>query len=160
MTPVDTKTETFAERHSWKVLLGANAIFVLFGLGDIVQGMRADPAIANSLTGITWEELQRSSPGIASLINLQVRSGGAQLVILASLSILICLRGYRRGERWAWYTLWAWPLLMAFLFLLFVTADKHPDFPPPPPMISAPIFFVIFVLALLLPYRKFFPKQS
>lgn len=160
MKPVDAEKETFAERHSWKILFGADIIFVLFGIGDIIQGMSADPAIANSITGIGWEELKISSPPIASLIDLQVRTGGAQLVILAALSILICVRGYRRWERWAWYAQWMWPLLMVFIFLAFVKADRHPDFPPPPPMISAPIFFVIFVLALVLPYRKFFPKQS
>jgi hypothetical protein len=159
MTPVDAKTETFTERHSWKVLLGTNIIFALFGLGDIIQGMNADPAIANSLTGVAWEEIRRSNPALANLIDLQVRSGGAQLFTLASLSVLVCVLGYRRGARWSWYAMWLWPLLMVFIFLVFVTADRQPDIPPPPPMISAPVFFIIFVLGLLLPYRKFFPKQ-
>ncbi len=160
MALVDAKTETFFDHHSWKVLLVISIIFALFGVGDMLQGMSADPAIANGITGVAWEELQMSSPAVANLIDLQARNGGAQLVILASLSILICLQGYRRGQRWAWYAFWMWPLLMMFIFLTFATADRRPGFPPPPPMISAVIFFIIFVLALLLPYRKFFPKQS
>ncbi len=159
MKSVKAKKETFFERHSWKVLLVISIIFALFSIGDILQGMSADPAIANSITGVTWEELQISSPAVASLIDLQVRSGGVQLFILASLSILVCLSGYRRGARWAWYALWMWPLLMACIFLMFVTAERHLNFLPPPPMISAPFFFIISVVALLLPYRKFFPKQ-
>ena len=160
MISVDAKTETFIDHHSWKVLLVINIIFALFGVGDMLQGMSADPAIANSITGVAWEDIQISSPAIANLIDLQVRNAGAQLVILASLSILVCLRGYRRGQRWAWYVFWMWPLLMMFIFLTFATADRHPGFPPPPPMISAVVFFIILALALLLPYRKFFPKQS
>jgi len=160
MSTIAVRKETFFERHSWKVLLVTSVIFGIFGVGDILQGMSADPAIANSITGVAWEGLQKTSPALANLIDLQVRSGGMHLVMLATVSSLVCLLGYRRGARWSWYALWAWPLLMIFIFVMFVTADRQPDFPPPPPMISAPIFFIIFVLALLLPYRKFFPKQS
>jgi hypothetical protein len=74
MTPVNVKTETFNEQHRWKVLLGSHIIFVLFGLGDMIQGMHGDPAIANNLTNIEWHELQRSSPRIANLINMQVEA--------------------------------------------------------------------------------------
>lgn len=160
MTSVEAKTETFFEHHSWKVFLVISVILGLFGIGDIMQGMSADPAIANSITGIVWEELQRSSPEIANLIDLQVRSGGAQLVTLSLLSIAICLTGYRRGEQWSWYAFWAYPLFMVLAFFIFVTADRQPDFPPPPPMISAPVFFIVSVLVLLLSYRKFFPQKS
>lgn len=154
------QTETFFERHSWKVFLLISIIVGLFGIGDIIQGMSADPAIATSITGVAWEELQISSPKIANLIDLQVRSGGGQLVMLSILSTAICLAGYRRGEQWAWYTFWAWPLWTVLAFITALTADRQPDFPPPPPLLSAPVFFVVSVLALLLPYRKFFPKQS
>jgi len=160
MTHIEAKTENFIERHSWKVFLLISIILGLFGMGDILQGMSADPAIANSITGVAWEELQVSSPKIANLIDLQVRSGGSQLVMLSILSIAICLAGYRRGERWAWYTLWVFPIWTALAFVTFLTAERQPDFPPPPPMLSAPVFFVVSVLALLLPIRKFFPKQS
>ena len=160
MTPIEAKTESFFERHSWKVLFLISIIVGLFGLGDIIQGMSADSAIANSITGVAWGELQESSPKIADLIDLQVRSGGGQLITLSILSIAICLAGFRRGERWAWYTLWAWPLFTVLAFITFLIVDRQPDFPPPPPLLSAPVFFVVSVLALLLPYRKFFPKQS
>lgn len=160
MTNIAAKTENFFERHSWKVLLVMSIIVGLFGIGDIVQGMSADPAIANSITGVAWTELQVSSPKTANLIDLQVRSGGVQLITLSILSIAICLTGYRRGEQWAWYTVWAWPLFMVLAFITFLTAGRQPDFPPPPPLLSAPVFFLISVLALLLPYRKFFPKHG
>jgi hypothetical protein len=160
MTPIEAKTETFFERHSWKVFLFISIVVGLFGIGDIDKGMNADPAIANSITGVTWEELQVSRPEIANLIDLQVRSGGTQLLTVSILSIVVCLRGYRRGEQWAWYAFWAYPLFTALAFIIFFTAERHSDFPPPPPMMSAPIFFIISVLVLLLSYRKFFPKGS
>jgi hypothetical protein len=54
--------------------------------------------------------------------------------------------------------LWIWPLWQAFIFIVFVTAPRQPDFPPPPPMLSAPVFFTVTLLALILSYRKFFPR--
>lgn len=159
MAPVTASTETFIERHSWKFLLFVSVCLGLFGIGDILQGMNADPAIAESLSGIRWQDLQVTYPKIANLIDAQVRSGGAQLVTLSILSIAACLYGYRRGERWSWYAFWAYPLFTLLAFVIFLTADRQPEFPPPPPMISAPVFFIITVLVLLLSYRKFFPRN-
>lgn len=160
MTKAEIRTETFFERHSWKALMVISIIFGLFGLGDLIQGMNADTAIAESITGVAWEETRSSNPEVAHLIDMQVRAGGAQLLFIAALSIVVCLAGYRQGQRWAWYTFWVFPLWMVLIFLIFVTANRQPDVPPPPPMLSAPIFFVIAVLALLLSYRKFFPKTQ
>ncbi|MEZ4669421.1 MAG: hypothetical protein R3E39_16060 [Anaerolineae bacterium] len=131
MSTVNAKTESFFERHSWKALLVMSIIMLIFGAGDIIQGVSADPAIAKSMTGIEWDTLQRSNPAIAYFIDVQVRLGGTQLTILAVLSIVICLVGYRRGSRWAWYALWTWPLLMVMIFLVFATANRQPEFPPP-----------------------------
>jgi hypothetical protein len=158
MTSVKATMETFFDHHSWKVFLVISVILGLFGIGDIIQGMNADPAIANSMIGIAWEEVQASNHEMANLIDLQVRSGGSQLLVMAVLSIAISLTEYRRGQQWAWYAFWVYPLFMALNFFIFMTADRQSDFLPPPPMISAPVFFIIFVLVLLLSYRKFFPR--
>lgn len=160
MTRDKTKKENFFQQHSWKMLLIISGIIGLFGIGDMIQGMSADPAIANSVTGVPWEELQRSNPKMANLIDLQVRSGGAQLLTLSILSIIIWLTGYRQGAQWAWYGFWVYPLFMALVFMIFLTADRQPDFPPPTPLLSAPVFWIICVLVLLLSYRKFFPLTS
>ncbi len=159
MVQIEAQPENFFQIHSWKVLLIISVILGLFGIGDFIQGMSADPTVANSITGVPWEELQRSNPKMASLIDVQVRSGGAQLLTLSILSIIICLTGYRRGEPWAWYAFWVYPLFMVLVFITFLTADRHADFPPPPPLLSAPVFFLICVLVLLLSYRKFFPLE-
>jgi hypothetical protein len=122
--------------------------------------MNADPAIAESISGVAWEDLQASSPRLANLIDLYVRAQGGSLVVLSILSISITLTAFRRGERWGWYVLWIWPLWQAFIFIVFVTAARQPGFPPPPPMLSAPVFFTVTLLALILSYRKFFRRVS
>lgn len=158
MTSDSQHKEAFFERHSWKVFILVGTIFGLFGIGDVIQGMSADPAIAESITGVAWENLQASSPRIANLIDLCGRSLGMGIIIVSVLSIAITLTAFRRGERWAWYALWIWPLWMASIFILFFIADRQPDFPPPPPMLSAPVFFIVTFLGLILTYRKFFPR--
>ena len=158
MTSDNQQKEPFFHRHGWKVLIVVSAIFLLFGIGDIIRGMDADPAIAESITGVEWEELQASSPKIANMIDLGVRSSGASILVLSVLSIAIILFAFRQGERWAWVVLWIWPLWMTLIFVFIFAAERQPGFPPPPPMLSAPIFFVITVLTLVMTYRKFFPK--
>jgi len=154
-----TNTGHFFERHGWKIFFIISLIFGLFGVGDFSLGMNADPAIAESILGVSWEQTQTSSPEVAYLIDMQVRAGGVQLIVLSVLSSVVCLLGYRRYQRWAWYALWIFPIWMMSIFLLFLTANRNPNMPLPPPMVSAPIFFVITALTLLLTYRHFFEEQ-
>ncbi len=158
MTLTDQRKETFVQRNAWIVFIVIAVIFVLFGIGDVIRGMDADPAIAESIAGIPWEDLQDSSPAIAYLIDLMVRSQGFTIIVLSILSIAITLYAFKPGERWAWYALWIWPIWNLAIFLFFITADRQTGFTAPPPMLSAPVFFSITFLTLVLSYRKFFPK--
>lgn len=150
---------TFFERHGWKILLVSSVIFVLFGIGDMIQGMDADPAIAEGISGLEWDEVKESQPDLARLIDHQVQAGGGHLLIASLFSIAIILVPYRRGEQWAWYTMWLLPLWMVLIFFLMFVADRPANSPTPPPMYSAPIFFTVFVVTLLLSYRNFFPAE-
>lgn len=152
--------DTFLGRKSWIVFIVVSAIFMLFGIGDVIQGMDADPAIAQSLTGVEWQQLKVSSPETANMIDHGVRSGGLFLILLSILSILVTLKAFRQGERWAWYALWIWPVGMAALFVLLLVVERQPGFPPPPPMVSAPVFFAFTLLALVATYSRFFPRKQ
>jgi hypothetical protein len=153
----DSKVKVpFFERHGWKVLTGVSAIFLLFGLGDIILGIDADPAIAESITGVGWETLQASDPSVANMLDLAARSTGLGIVFLSILSIAVIFFAFRQGKQWAWFVLWIWPFWMGLIFILFFTAERQPGFQPPPPMVSAPFFFAVTVLTLVLTRRKFF----
>ena len=55
---------------------------------------------------------------------------------------------FRRGEQWAWWVLWYWPI---FLVIHIIALDTvWPDLP----------LAVLSVVALLLPFRSFFPLIS
>jgi hypothetical protein len=63
-------------------------------------------------------------------------------------ALVLTLIPYRRGERWAWYTLWMLPLLWLSLFAL------APD-------LRLYLALAIFTaLGLILPYRRFFPSRG
>jgi hypothetical protein len=160
MTGESKVKETFFERHGWKILIGVSAIFLLFGLGDVIRGMDADPAIAESITGVEWEAIQASEPNMANMIDLGVRSSGMSIFFLSILSMAVILFAFRPGQRWAWAVMWIWPIWMAGIFLVTFTADRQAGFPAPPPMLSAPVFLAVTLLTLVLTRRKFFPGRD
>jgi hypothetical protein len=67
--------------------------------------------------------------------------------------IAITLTGYRKGEKWAWYTMWLAPAILVCQAILDATflGDVNQV------LKWIPITFLSLV-GLLLPYRKFFPK--
>ena len=138
-TPNGPKTHT-GMRVSWILLVVVGAVFALFGLSDLLWGVQADPAIAERLFGMTLEELQTAEPYLARLISLVSRALGLNLFRLAVLSLTIALTAIWRGEQWAWNALWIWLAWNACTFCLFLAADRNPDFPTPPPMLSSPMF--------------------
>ena len=71
----------------------------------------------------------------------------------------IVLFSARARERWAWYTLLYLPIVYILIPLLFLTVELVPGRPPPQPIVTLPVFAVIALIALFLPYRKFFPKK-
>lgn len=68
---------------------------------------------------------------------------------LAIFTLSAALTGFRRGERWAWCTLWFWPV-----FLLFSAQDDW----------HGALFFLplglLALLALVGPFRAFFPRRT
>jgi len=138
----------FWHRNAWRVLAALAAIVLLFGVGDIVRGLDADPAIPEGVTGMTIEEIRSSSPLLASLLDLQVRFGGIHLLILGSLWLALIWIPLRRGERWAWYATWSLPLWGLAVSVSFLFVELPSGGPIPPPAISGWVFFGIGAAAL------------
>lgn len=164
MPSVVQKSETFFERHAWKVLFGASFVIGLFGAGDMFGGagelQNGETVLMHSLTNMSWDALQASDPNAAHLIDTLFRMNGATLAAMGVLSIAICLTGFRRGERWAWYALWALPAWMILIPIFLWNAVKYPEYGTPVPVISGSILFVLSATSLALSYRKFFPKRQ
>ena len=156
------KSEPFFEHHAWKVLLFFGLFMSLIGLPDILVGgsfyQEKEGTLLEAITGMTWDQLEAASPDATAMIDLKLRTGGVQFLFLGLFSIAIALTGFRRGERWAWYTMWLYPLFLGSHTLVILSAYKHPQAGIPVPLVSGPIVLVITALTLALSYRKFFPK--
>jgi hypothetical protein len=77
-------------------------------------------------------------------------------VLKTSWSLLvlsIILWPYRKGEKWAWYTLWLVPAVLVGQGLWYSVFLG--DFSEMLPSIA---IVTVTLVALLLPYRKFFPR--
>jgi hypothetical protein len=159
MTAEDTRRETWFERNGWTIFTGISLVSALFGPGDMISGGSTfafgETVMFNRLTGTTWDALQAADPGAANLIDYQVRAGGAWLLVIGILSLAICVTALRRGERWAWYAMWVWPLGVALIVAVLWSATRGPGEGIPIPIISGSITIVISLATLALSARKY-----
>lgn len=151
--------ERIFERYAWILLAAVGVLLVPIAVGDLLLGAQGDPVTTESVTGLSWEELQATDPAAARLVDLHARTVGAWLLGLSLLGLAIALTGYRRRERWSWYALWSWPLALGLVIGLHVLAIL-PGSTLPPPLFSAPILLGLAVLGLLFPIRLFFARDG
>ena len=137
-------------RRAWWGLGGLALIVVLFGVGDLTSGISADPAITLSVTGQTVDATRDGTPLVASLADLAVRVGGATMIALGLGWLALLVGGVRSGHRWTWVSMWTMPLWSILVTAVYLSVDRVPGTPPPPPMISGPIFVVVSVALLLV----------
>lgn len=145
----------FWVRHGWKFLLGLVVVIGLFGVGDLLRGLDADPAIPEGVAGLSPDEIRETNPSLARLVDLQVRAGGLQLLVISVLWTLIILVPYRGGERWSWYAMWTFPAWSLTVAVSFLFVELQTDVPPPPPAVSGWVFFGLTVLLLMGSRRGF-----
>jgi hypothetical protein len=149
------------QRNSWWGLVGIAAVLFAFGVVDVASGAEADPAIPFGLSGLTLDELRSASAVGVELFDFMTRVNGWSLILLGGLLAIILLVPFRRGERWAWWTMWAIPAWAIGVALFYVVAGVQPDLPPPPPMVSGPIVAGLSAAILLISAPRFFrPRPS
>ena len=147
------RVEKFYEKYAW-VLISAVGVLTLVGGAPHAFGMNTDPATVERIVGMTLSELKASNPLFYDLYNFYFRFGGLSDMGFGFFVTLISSTVYRRGERWAWYALWAVPV-----FFLGSSAIAMSLGPSSGDLLSFTLLFVILsLLGLLLSFRKFFPK--
>ena len=80
-----------------------------------------------------------------------LRAIGVATTGMGIFGVMITLRAYRRKEKWAWFTLWYYPI--------FWTIHLAGGLPPGNDHIHQIVFIVISLLGLLLPVRQFFSRN-
>ncbi len=142
------------EKYGWVIYLALGLLWLVVGLYQIFS---PDELIGNDVqrvTGMSLSELEASNPVAIELVRFVYGALGNLKINWSFLVLAITLTGYRKGEKWAWYTLWLVPVILVsmgiFNAIFFSDVNQSLE--------SIPIVS-ISLLGLLLPYRKFFPRK-
>jgi len=141
------------ERYAWVIFLFLGLLWLVVGINQIFV---PDELIGNDVqhvTGMSLNELEASSPESIELARFLYGIIGNLKTNWSLLVLAITLTGFRRGEKWAWYTLWLVPAVLVSQGIIHsVRLGNINEMLPWIPTTS------ISLLGLLLPYRKFFPR--
>jgi hypothetical protein len=144
MTSEMVLQENPVPRASWIILALVATLTILSGLyvGLTPVGSQTE------LSGRTWEEFAAADPEVARIYSLDLVLLGMTLTAFGILGTIVTLLPYRRGERWAWFTLWLIPLVHGGIALRMLT-DQYD---------AAYVYlglFVISLIGILIPIRRF-----
>ena len=145
--------ERVNEKYGWVVMLALGLVWLVVGLSQVFT---PDVMLVDDIqhfAGISLNELEALSPEATQMVRFLVGAVGMLKISWSFLVIAITLTGYRKGEKWAWYTLWLVPALLvgSGIFNSVFLGDINEMLPWIPIM-------TLTLLGLFLPYRKFFPK--
>ena len=140
-------------KYGWLFFLFLGLLWLWVGLTQVFDPEALLDNEAQHILGMSLGELEASSPETTELVYFLYGALGMLKISWSFLVLAITLTGFRKGEKWAWYTMWLVPaaLVGQGIFNSFF----HGDFNEMLPWI--PITTVALV-GLFLPYRKFFPK--
>jgi len=128
--PTVARSERIHEKYAWVILVA-----------DVALGLLS--AITTTLPPLSWFTDPLYSTGYSVM-----GAWGISWVGFEILALVVILVPFRRGERWAWWTLWMLPGLWLCLFVL------SPD------LRGLLVLTLISVTGLLLSWRHFFPKSG
>ena len=142
------------EKYGWVVYLGLGLLWLVVGLVQAFFPGELLEADAQLVLGMSWSELKASSPGATELVRFNYWSMGLLKTSWSLLVLAITLTGYRRGDKWAWYTLWLVPILLVSMALFYAywfgRINESLQYIP---------ITTVSILGLLLPYRTFFQEN-
>jgi len=148
-----TQKERAYVKYGWVVFLGLGLLWLVVGFTQVFNPDTMLEDEAQHVTGMSLSELEASSPEATEFVRFLYGAVGMLKTSWSLLVLAITLTGYRRGEKWAWYTLWLVPALLVGQGLfnsVFLGEPKE--------MLQWIPITTVTLLGLLLPYRKFFPR--
>ena len=135
------------------------ALFVLLdGVAFLLLALGLDRDVVLRITGSSWDQITLALPGVANYITNLTLVVGVTLVGFALMIVATDITGYRKGESWAWLLSWYLPLY--FLTAGIITYREGSNISLEG--LTADVLFAFFVFAVvaqLVSYRLFFPKE-
>jgi uncharacterized membrane protein HdeD (DUF308 family) len=115
---------------------------VLFKIAWVLLAITGVAILVFGLIATAWPASSERS----SLQAIGVASIGMGLF-----GVMITVIAYRRRERWAWFTLWYYPI--------FWIAHLLGGLPPGQEHVHQIVFIVLSLVGLLIPVGEFFPRR-
>jgi len=144
--------ERVYEKYAWIIFLALGLLWLVVGLVAVFDPEGIFEKDAQSVTDVPWSELKASDPVAADFVVFVYGQMGLVKISWSFFVLVIALTGYRREEKWAWYTMWSVPALLIsnalFSAIYIGDASETLEFVP---------ITTITLVGLLLPYRRFFP---
>ena len=147
------RKERLNEKYGWVVFLGLGLLWLVVGLTQLFNPEEYLDNEVQHITGMSLSELEASFPEATEMVRFLFGSVGVLKTSWSLLVLSITLWPYRKGEKWAWYTLWLVPAVLVGqgLWYSVFLGDFNE-------MLRYIPIVTVTLVALLLPYRKFFPK--
>jgi hypothetical protein len=141
------------EKYAWVVFLALGVLWVVVGFVQAFFPEGLAEVDAHLITGMSWNRLKALSPEATDLVRFLYGGFGILKMSWSFFVLAVTLTGYRKGEKWAWYTLWLVPIILvsSAIFNASYTGDVYQTLEWIPIM-------TVTLLGLLLPFRKFFPR--
>jgi hypothetical protein len=126
----EVRKERVYEKYGWMVL----AVSAVFGIVA---------AVMTTLPPLSWF----TDPVLVTAYSL-MGALGVTWVGFNLFALILTLIPFRRGERWAWFTLWMLPLLWLSQFVLALDLSYYL------------VLAIISTVGLILPYRRYFSRTE
>jgi hypothetical protein len=129
-------------RYAWLLLFIVGLGLAFYAYDNLVTIPALDPADPDR--GWAWLS---TDPVVIEYIKMWFRTLGFWVLAVAFLVMVISSTGYRKGQKWAWYSLLYLPVHISIHILLW-------------PWL-APLLLIVLVIVLaglVLPFRTFFPR--
>jgi len=127
--------------NSWVLIFLVGLFMLYYAYYNMVSIPNLNPADPDR--GWAWLS---SDPEVIEYIKFIFRFLGIWVLLSGITTCVIAATGYRKSEKWAWYSL----LYVPFHFLLFAILT------PWTAVLMIPLI-LITILGLAIPYREFFP---
>ena len=145
-----------------RILNVASALLFILGILDVFSGLSHlfMPADATSewlmVTGVelTVSEIREFSPDLLDSVNLKMQWYGVSALSYGLITWVLALIPYRKGEKWAWYSMLVIGAISAF-GLLVLTYTGVPSLLPL--MLAA---VILLIGGLALPAKEILRKPS
>jgi hypothetical protein len=143
------------EKYGWVWYLALGLLWLVVGLSQLFNPTDLLEDDVQHITGMSLSELEAISPEAHELVLWLYGAMGNLKISWSLFLIAITLTGYRKGEKWAWYTMWLAPaiLVCSAIFNTIFLGDVNEV------LQWIPITFLSLV-GLILPYRTFFPRAQ